>query len=81
MKGIAYMEALVRPLSWAEWSDSATPPFQGSMRSPAGEEMVLEKNFFIERILPASIIRTLRKRKWTNIGDRLPNRVRRAVRP
>jgi len=58
VKGIAYMEALVRPLTWAEWPDSATPPFQ-AMRSPAGEEMVLEKNFFIERILPASIIRTL----------------------
>jgi len=58
VRGIAYMEALVRPLSWAEWPDAATPPFQ-AMRSPAGEEMVLEKNFFIEKILPASIIRQL----------------------
>ena len=58
VRGIAYMEALVRPLSWAEWPDAATPPFQ-AMRSSAGEEMVLEKNFFIERILPASILRDL----------------------
>ena len=58
VRGIAYMEALVRPLSWAEWPDAATPPFQ-AMRSPAGEEMVLEKNFFIEKILPASIMRQL----------------------
>ena len=58
VKGIAYMEALVRPLAWAEWPESATPPFQ-AMRSSAGEEMVLEKNFFIERILPASILRDL----------------------
>lgn len=58
VRGIAYMEALVRPMSWTEWPDAATPPFQ-AMRSPAGEEMVLEKNFFIEKILPASIIRKL----------------------
>jgi haloalkane dehalogenase len=58
VKGIAYMEALVRPLAWENWPESATPPFQ-AMRSPAGEEMVLEKNFFIEKILPASIIREL----------------------
>jgi len=58
VRGIAYMEALVRPMSWTGWPDAATPPFQ-AMRSPAGEEMVLEKNFFIEKILPASIIRKL----------------------
>lgn len=58
VKAIAYMEALVRPLTWDDWPDAATPPFQ-AMRSPAGEEMVLEKNFFIEKILPASIVRDL----------------------
>jgi haloalkane dehalogenase len=58
VKGIAYMEAIVTPLRWDDWPDAARKIFQG-MRSPAGEEMVLEKNVFIERILPASVIRTL----------------------
>lgn len=58
VKGIAYMEAMVRPLTWSEWPESARPIFQ-AMRSPAGEEMVLQKNVFVERILPASVLRGL----------------------
>lgn len=58
VKGIAYMEAIVRPLSWAEWPESIKPIFQG-FRSEAGEEMVLEKNLFVERVLPGSVLRGL----------------------
>ena len=59
VKGIAYMEAIVRPLeSWDDWAESARKIFQ-AMRSPAGEEIILQKNVFIERILPSSIIRKL----------------------
>lgn len=56
--GLIYMEAIVRPLTWAEWPENARKVFQG-MRSPAGEDMVLQKNVFVERILPASILRKL----------------------
>jgi haloalkane dehalogenase len=56
--GIAYMEAIVRPLSWAEWPEASRRVFQG-FRSPAGEEMILERNLFVERVLPASILRQL----------------------
>jgi haloalkane dehalogenase len=59
VKGIAYMEAIVRPLeSWDSWAEPARKIFQ-AMRSPAGEEIILEKNVFVERILPSSIIRKL----------------------
>ena len=58
VRGIAYMEALVRPLSWSEWNPAATAIFQG-FRSPAGEEMILEKNLFVERVLPGSLLRGL----------------------
>jgi haloalkane dehalogenase len=58
MKGVAYMEAIVRPVTWQEWPEAARKVFQG-MRSPGGEEMVLQKNVFVERILPASVIRGL----------------------
>ena len=56
--GLAYMEAIVRPVLWAEWPENARKVFQ-AMRSPAGEEMVLQKNVFVERILPASVLRKL----------------------
>ena len=56
--GVAYMEAIVRPVTWQEWPEGARKIFQ-AMRSPGGEEMVLQKNVFVERILPASVIRSL----------------------
>ena len=56
--GIAYMEPIVRPLSWAEWPEASRRVFQG-FRASAGEEMILERNIFVERVLPASILRQL----------------------
>jgi haloalkane dehalogenase len=58
VQGIVYMEAIVTPLSWADWPENAQRVFQG-FRSESGEEMILEKNMFVERVLPSSIIRTL----------------------
>ena len=58
VKGIAYMEAIVKELSWDEWNDKSKGIFQG-FRSDAGEYLVLEKNYFIEKVLFGSIIRTL----------------------
>lgn len=58
LKGIAYMEGIVRPVTWDEWPEGSRRIFQG-FRSESGEEMILEKNMFIERVLPASILRTL----------------------
>ena len=63
-KGLAYMEALVRPLTWAEWPDRSRRIFQG-LRGDAGEEMVIEKNMFVERILPGSVLRTLTDAEMT----------------
>lgn len=58
VQGIAYMEAIVRPMNWDEFSQSARPVFEG-FRSEKGEGMVLEKNIFIERVLPGSVLRGL----------------------
>ena len=59
MKGIAYMEAIVQSIpDWNAWPEAARNIFQ-AFRSPAGEELVLEKNIFVERVLPGSIIRKL----------------------
>jgi haloalkane dehalogenase len=56
VRGIAYMEALVHPMRWEDWP--YTDIFR-LLRSDAGEEVVLEKNIFVERILPGSILRKL----------------------
>ncbi len=58
VKRIAYMEAIVRPILWDEWPEMARDIFKG-FRSPSGETMILEKNLFIEAVLPNSIIRKL----------------------
>ena len=58
VRGIAYMEALVRPLTWDEWPAASRGIFQG-LRSAAGEKLILERNLFVESILPASILRKL----------------------
>jgi haloalkane dehalogenase len=55
---IAYMETIVAPLEWEDWPEAARNAFQ-AMRSDAGEPMVLGKNFFVERILPASVLTEL----------------------
>ncbi len=75
VRGIAYMESIVGPLTWAAWPQAARPVFQG-FRSPAGEEMVLEKNVFVEKVLPGSILRKLTademaeyRRPFTETGE------------
>ena len=77
--GIAYMEAIVTPLSWDDWPQQARRAFQG-FRSPAGEELILANNMFVERVLPGSILRQLSeaemahyRRPFANPGeDRRP---------
>ena len=58
VRGLAYMEAIVQPLTWAQWPEAARRVFQG-FRSESGESMVLENNVFVERVLPGSIQREL----------------------
>jgi len=64
VQGIAYMEAIVRPLTWEDWPENATDIFQG-FRSDAGESLVLEKNIFVERVLPGSVLRGLTEAEMT----------------
>ena len=58
VKGLAYMEAIVTSGNWSEMSERARKIFQ-ALRSPAGEQMILEQNSFIEVNLPATIQRKL----------------------
>jgi haloalkane dehalogenase len=58
VKGIAYMEAIVQPVSWDDWPGVARGIFQ-AFRSPAGEDMVLVNNVFVEQVLPGAVLRGL----------------------
>ncbi len=59
VKGIAYMEAIVRPQGWDHWDNANMRPALQALRSEAGEAMVLQDNFFIEQILPKAVLRPL----------------------
>ncbi len=77
VKAIIYMESIVRPfLSWDEWPD-ATRAFFQAQRSPKGEELILEKNLFIEYLLPlrniAPEVMEVYRRHYRNPGpSRIP---------
>jgi haloalkane dehalogenase len=79
VQGYAYMESIVRPVTWEEWPEAARNVFRG-FRSPAGEDMVIAKNVFVERVLPGSVLRqmteaemTVYRRPYINPGeDRRP---------
>ncbi|MEE9254571.1 MAG: haloalkane dehalogenase [Pseudomonadales bacterium] len=79
VRGICYMEAIVRPMSWDQWPEAARGIFEG-FRSDAGEDMVLNNNIFVERVLPGSVLRGLTdeemavyRRPYANAGeDRRP---------
>ena len=65
VRGIAYMEGIVRPVAgWEEWSAKGTPIFQG-FRSDKGEAMILDQNMFIERVLPGSVLRKFTEAEMT----------------
>ena len=79
VRGIAYMEAIVRPFArWHEWNPLATKVFQG-FRSDQGEAMILERNLFVKRVLFGSKTRKLTevemaeyRRPFVNPSDRRP---------
>lgn len=56
--GLAYMEAIIRPMRWADMPGKVRPVFEG-FRSEEGERLVLDENAFVEKVLPSSIQREL----------------------
>jgi haloalkane dehalogenase len=73
VRGIAYMEALVKPLRWEDWPEKGREIFQG-FRSDVGEELVLERNLFIEAVLPSSVMRELSAEEMDEYRRPFPNR-------
>ena len=78
VKGIAYMEAIVCPVTWDDWPKSARGIFKG-FRSDKGEDLVLQRNMFVEAVLPSSVIRQMGEEEmnqyrkvFTKAADRQP---------
>jgi len=58
VKGVAFFEAIVRPMSWSELGDGPRSRAE-AMRSPKGEELILDKNFFIETAFTGGVLHPL----------------------
>jgi len=78
IRGVAYMEGIVCPVTWDDWPESARGIFKG-FRSEKGEDLVLQRNMFVEAVLPSSVIRDLSeeemdhyRRAFLTPEDRLP---------
>ena len=65
VEGIAFMEAILKPITWSEFPAEIRTVFEG-FRSPQGETMVLEHNVFIEQVLPSGIQRQLTDEEMNN---------------
>jgi len=58
VRGIAYMEGIVCPIDWDDWPEGARGIFQG-FRSAKGEDLILQRNMFVEAVLPSAVLRPL----------------------
>ena len=72
VKGLVYMEAIVRPVTWDEWPEAAQAGLSGFPVRIAGESMVLERNIFVERVLPGSTINGISDEAMESIPTPLP---------
>lgn len=59
VKGIAFMEAIVRPMTWDEWPGSVRGLFQQIRTPEVGWDLIVNKHVFVEQILPGAIQRDL----------------------
>jgi len=73
VKAVAYMEAIVQPRRWSDFPDGRDRMFR-ALRSEEGEGMVLDHNFFVETVLPKSVIRPLSEAELDMYRLPFPNR-------
>jgi haloalkane dehalogenase len=64
VRGLAYTETFVRPLTWADLPESFHPTLK-AVRSLEGERLVLDENMFIEKMLPGVTQRSLLEEEMT----------------
>ncbi|MFJ8013201.1 haloalkane dehalogenase [Streptomyces sp. NPDC096339] len=57
--GIAFMETILRPMGWDEYSPEGRARFEAIRTPGVGEEMVLERNLFIEDSIGKTMMSSL----------------------
>ena len=73
VKGLAFMEAIVRPVTWDEWPEQARQMFQAFRTPGVGEKMILEQNMFVEGVLPGAILRKLSDEEMARYREPYPD--------
>ncbi len=73
VKGLAFMEAIVRPVTWDEWPEQARQMFQAFRTPGVGEKMILEENAFVEQVLPGAIFRKLSDEEMDRYREPFPD--------
>lgn len=73
VKGLAFMEAIVRPLTWDEWPEQSRQAFQAFRTPGVGEKMILEENAFVEQVLPGAILRKLSDEEMDRYREPFPD--------
>ncbi|MDO8616773.1 MAG: haloalkane dehalogenase [Dehalococcoidia bacterium] len=73
VRGIAFMEAIVRPLTWDEWPEQARQLFQAFRTPGVGEQMILEQNMFVEQVLPGAVLRKLTDAEMARYREPYPD--------
>jgi len=74
VKAIAFMEAIVRPLTWAEWPEQAKGMFQAFRTPGMGEQVIMDNNMFVEATLPGAILRKLSDEEMNRYREPYPDR-------
>ncbi|MCX4696369.1 haloalkane dehalogenase [Streptomyces sp. NBC_01408] len=59
VRGIAFMETILRPLTWEEYPPDARVRFEAIRTPGVGEEMVLDRNIFIEDSIGRTVLNPL----------------------
>jgi len=70
--GMAFMEPLLREMTWEDLPESARALFQAFRTPGTGEKLIMEDNVFIEQLLPSMIMRKLSNEEMNAYREPFP---------
>jgi len=74
VKGIVFMEALYQPSSWKNFPSSAYLIFKLFRNPIMGKLMIMNRNFFVEKVLPKFTVRQLTKEEMDHYRQPYPDK-------
>jgi len=72
-KGLAFMEAILRPLNWSDFPEQARGMFQAFRTPEVGWDLIANQNAFVERVLPGSVVRRLTEVEMNRYREPYPD--------